>query len=133
MNHVIPISGKDSLCTAIVQMNRQPELDYKFIFNDIGSELPDTHIWLDKVEKKLNIKIERVGESLIDVMYLQGFLPSNQKRYCTRLTKIEPMERFIGKNETKVYFGLRSDSSERQGYRSTNKIITPVYPLREMG
>lgn len=46
IRHIIPISGKDSLCTAIVQ--RQAEaLEYEYLFNPTGSELPEvfqTHI-----------------------------------------------------------------------------------------
>lgn len=132
MRHIIPISGKDSLTTAIVQMNRNSDLSYEFIFNDVGSELPETYEWLDSIEDKLDIKITRIGESLSDIIAFSGFLPSQQKRYCTRLAKIEPMEKFIGTDEAIIYIGLRSDESSRIGFVSNNKKIKPVYPLVEM-
>lgn len=47
--HVIPISGKDSLCTALIQTTRQPDLEYEFLFCDIGSELPQTYQWLSEI------------------------------------------------------------------------------------
>lgn len=131
MKHIIPISGKDSLTTAIVQINRQPNLNYEFIYNDTGAELPETYEWINKIEQQLNIKINKIGESLIDIMHLSGFLPSQKARYCTRLSKIHPMEKFIGKDESIIYIGLRADEPLRVGYQST-KNIKAVYPLREM-
>ena len=59
MKHIIPISGKDSLTTAIVQINRQPDLNYEFIYNDTGAELPETYEWINKIEQQLNIKINK--------------------------------------------------------------------------
>src|SRR5579862_9164612 len=99
MRHIIPISGKDSCATAIVQITRNPNLSYELFFSDVGSELPETYQWLDKVERKLNIKINRVGESLEQVIYNQGILPSPKVRFCTRIAKIEPMEKWIGNDE----------------------------------
>lgn len=51
MRYIIPISGKDSLATAIFQTTYQPNLPYEFIFNDTGSELPEVYKWLDNIEK----------------------------------------------------------------------------------
>jgi len=133
MRHIIPISGKDSLWTAIIQKRRNPELAYEYMFNDTGAELPETYEWLDKVELYLNAPIVRVGENLEDVMYNQGILPGPRSRYCTRMTKIYPMEDWIGKDPACVYYGIRADEREREGYRVTNKKfqITPIYPLIE--
>lgn len=52
MRHIIPISGKDSLWTAIYQKQKDPSLPYEYLFNDTGAELPDTYAWLDKVERE---------------------------------------------------------------------------------
>lgn len=85
MRYIIPISGKDSLSTAIVQTALQPELDYEFVFNPTGAELPEVYLWIDKVEQYLNKPIVRVGADLDAI--IQGynyFLPSGQARYCTR-------------------------------------------------
>ena len=64
MRHIIPISGKDSLATALVQTTRYPNLPYEFLFNDVGCELPETYAWLDAVERKTGWKINRVGKCL---------------------------------------------------------------------
>ena len=50
MRHIIPISGKDSLATAIVQKRISPDIEYEYVFNPTGAELPEVFEWLDKVE-----------------------------------------------------------------------------------
>lgn len=107
--HIIPISGKDSLATAIVQTTREPNLDYEFIYNDTRMELPETYEWISKVELTLGITITRAGKNLEAIIAEQGILPSPKTRYCTRLAKIFPMQDFIGKDSATVYIGIRAD------------------------
>lgn len=133
MRHIIPISGKDSLSTAIVQTRRQPDLPYEYLYNPTGMDMPEVDAWLAQVEKYLNITIERVGDDLEAIMYEQKILPAHKTRYCTRLAKIFPMEEWIGSEEATVYYGIRADE-QRTGYQSLSKTnIKPVYPLKEAG
>lgn len=113
--HIIPISGKDSLCTAIVQTTLEPDLDYEYLFCDVGVELPETYEWLDKVEHKLGIKIHRIGKSLTDLIENFKILPNASARFCTKHGKIVPMKKYLGadaKNST-VYLGIRADEKHR--------------------
>lgn len=128
MRHVIPISGKDSLCTALVLLERESEKTYEYIYNDVGADIPDVAIWLSTVENRLNIKIHRIGMNLEDIILDQGILPSFRARYCTRMAKIYPMEDYLGKEDSIVYYGIRADE-KREGYRATKKNIVPDYPL----
>ncbi len=131
MRHIIPISGKDSLATAIVQMKLEPDLPYEYIYNDTRMELPETYAWLELVESTLGIKIHRAGKNLEAIIYEQGILPSPRTRYCTRLSKIYPMLDFIGKDEATIYIGIRADE-DRVGARE--ELNTTVrYPLKEHG
>lgn len=134
MRHIIPISGKDSLATALVQTQRVPELEYEFIFNDVECELPETYAWLETVEVKTGIVLVRVGRDLKkSIVRRNGFLPSSRARYCTRECKIDPMKQYIGKDAAVIYYGLRADEN-RVGYVPVaNDKITPCYPLREAG
>ena len=132
MRHIIPISGKDSCATAIVQMTHRPDLQYELFFNDVGCKLPETYEWLDRVEEVLARPICRVGKSLEKVIYKHGILPSAHVRFCTREAKIEPMEAYIGDDQATVYFGICADE-QRVGYVPLRANITPVYPLRDMG
>jgi hypothetical protein len=135
--HILLISGKDSLMTAIIQKTRQPELRYECLFNNTYAELPEVYAWLKKVEAYLGMPIETVGANLEEIIMQEGGLPGYGTafgRFCTRRAKVEPMEQRIGSGKAFVYYGLRADEPERVGYKqNADYDITPVYPLREMG
>lgn len=134
MRHIIPISGKDSLATAIVQVAREPELNYEFVFNPTGAELPEVFAWLEKVEEYFGKKIIRVGKNLEAI--IEGynyFLPSGRARYCTKESKILPFIEWIGGELSTVYYGIRADE-DRDGFNNTlSPNILPKYPLQEIG
>nr|WP_322625670.1 hypothetical protein [uncultured Flavobacterium sp.] len=131
--HIIPISGKDSLATALVQIAIAPDLPYEFMFNPTGAELPEVFEWLNTVENYLGKKIIRVGKDLerIIVEERNGFLPSWKDRFCTQQSKMIPMESFIGSFPAYVYYGIRADE-DRPGYNGKPNIY-PVYPLKTAG
>lgn len=133
MKHIIPISGKDSLATAIIQKQLQPELDYEYIFNPTGKELPETIEWIKKVEVFLNKPIMFIGYDMKQTEeWKKGFRPSMIARWCTRICKILPMEEHFN-CEAVVYYGLRYDEQERIGYINKGKSeLVAKYPLREV-
>lgn len=133
MRHLLPISGKDSLCTAIVQLQRDDTLPYEFIFCDVRMELPETYTWLDKVEQTLGISIKRIGRSLEEVIAEQNMLPSHQARFCTKYGKIFPLRDLLGANETATqYVGIRADEDRPNAGMIDNR-VTLKFPLREAG
>lgn len=131
MRHIIPISGKDSLATAIVQTARRPDLEYEYIYNDTRMELPDTYAWIDKVEAVMGITITRAGKSLAAIIAEQKILPSPMTRYCTKYAKIFPMRDYIGKDDATIYLGIRADENRPGGQETKN--LTVNYPLKELG
>ena len=134
MRHIIPISGKDSLATAMMQTARAPELDYEYVFNPTGLELPEVFEWMEKVEAYLGKKINMVGRDLKTIIEENNyFLPSLKQRYCTRQAKIEPFLEWINDEECLVYYGIRADEDRGGFNNSTSPHLTPVYPLKEMG
>lgn len=133
VRHIIPISGKDSLATAIVQTVREPDLPYEYLFCDVRMELPETYAWLDEVEKRLGLKIVRVGKSLRDVIAEQNMLPSHQRRFCTKYGKVFPIQEFIGKDEAIQYLGIRADEDRPGGGFRKSERVTARYPLIETG
>lgn len=137
MRHIILISGKDSTATALVQMAREPDLEYEFVFNPTGAEVPEVYEWLDKVSAKLGKPIARAGRNLKDIIYEKGIIPNAQTRFCTQLSKIYPLEDFVGTEAVFVYYGLRADEPFRVGYQPKGKgrgsNIIPMYPLCELG
>jgi len=132
MRHIIPISGKDSLATALVQRKIAPELDYEYVFNPTGAELPCVFEWLDRVSVYLGKEIVYVGKNLLEVIEdYNFFLPSRLARYCTRECKIEPFEEWIGVDDCIVYYGIRADEV-RGGYVNNRyPNITSSYPLKD--
>ena len=158
--HVIPISGgKDSSALAVYMRQRNPEVAFEYVFSDTGVELPETYDYLDRLENVLDVRIHRVsaldalgiesrpGRNAFDVAlyeHFAGFLPSPRARWCTRIMKIAPFERFVGADRAYSYIGLRADEN-RAGYLgsggtsarpvvvSDRPNITPVYPYRDDG
>jgi 3'-phosphoadenosine 5'-phosphosulfate sulfotransferase (PAPS reductase)/FAD synthetase len=130
MRHIMPISGKDSLTTAIICKEQNPEFEFEYIYNQIGTELPETLVWLDKVEKSLNIKIKRFGRNLNEVIREEKMLPSSLVRFCTRITKIQPTLDYIGTDDAVLYLGLRADEPARVGLKSPGDNLTVFYPLK---
>lgn len=156
--HIVPVSGgKDSSALAIYLKQRNPEVRFEYVFSDTGVELPETIDYLDRLELVLGEKIHRVsamemfdvaekpGRTAFDVALFEhfaGFLPSPRARWCTRIMKIAPFERFVGSDRSYSYIGIRADEN-RSGYLGTGTSgakpvvisekpnITPVYPYRD--
>lgn len=134
IRHIIPISGKDSLATAILQTAKEPDLNYEYVFNPTGLELPEVFEWLFKVEKYLGQQITRVGKPLKPIIEAYNyFLPSQRSRYCTRESKIEPFIDWIGGDDCIVFYGIRSDEKRLGFDNKESKNIIAKYPLADMG
>ncbi len=130
--------GKDSTALALYLRERHPETDFEYLFCDTHKELPETYEYLARIEARLGRPVVRLasrhGERGFDhfLKIYGGFLPSPQARWCTRLLKIEPFEKYVGDDPTRLYVGLRADE-RRSGYISTKKNIEAVFPFREDG
>jgi len=128
--HIVPISGgKDSSALAVYLRQRNPEVKFEYVFSDTGVELPETYDFLDRLENVLGIEVHRVsamdlfdvaekpGRTAFDVAlyeHFAGFLPSPRARWCTRIMKIAPFERFVGTDRAYSYIGV---PRQRQWHR----------------
>lgn len=134
VRHVLSLSGgKDSAALAIYMRDRVPEMEY--IFHDTDKELPETMDYLARLEAVLGKPVERT--SAVDTFdhwfkVYGELLPSNNRRWCTRMLKLKPFEDYIGDAPVINYIGLRADE-QRTGYISTKANITPVYPFQDDG
>jgi len=138
MRHILSLSGgKDSAALAVYMRDRIPEMEY--VFHDTGKELPETYEYLGRLESFLGRPIHKstiqngdfVGFDQLLKIY-GGMLPSSHRRWCTRMMKLKPFEKFIGNEKCYNYIGLRADE-QRDGYISHKPNIIPVYPFREDG
>src|SRR3982750_1937363 len=105
--------GKDSTALAIYMRDRVQDMEY--VFCDTDKELPETYEYLTKLEYFLGKKVERLRDDRGFDHWLQvygGYLPSSNMRWCTRMLKIKPFEKWVEeelKNEEVImYVGIRA-------------------------
>lgn len=129
VRHIVPVSGKDSACTALLLQQAYPERQFEYFHNATAMDMPEVQDWLGRIEGQLGITITRIGADLKQIIYDQGILPAPWARYCTRKSKIQPMEEYLGDDEAVIYYGIRADE-DRAGYNNAAKPnLQPVYPL----
>lgn len=132
--HILGLSGgKDSTALAILMRDEVPDMEY--VFSDTKKELPETYEYLAKVEAYLGKKIIRLNSEADFDHWLEiygGYLPSSRMRWCTRMLKLRPFERYVGENSVVNYVGIRADEP-REGYVSTKPNIRSVFPFKERG
>ena len=155
IRHIVSISGgKDSTALALYMRQSFPEIPAEYVFCDTGCELPETYEYLERLEALLGVEVQRLnalddlkvarkpGRNPFDI-YLNelygGFLPNPRSRWCTRVLKIQPFERFVGDSHAFSYIGIRGDE-DREGYQSKKPPviserpnILPVYPFKDAG
>jgi 3'-phosphoadenosine 5'-phosphosulfate sulfotransferase (PAPS reductase)/FAD synthetase len=139
IRHVLGISGgKDSAALAIYLKEKYPSLDIEYYFTDTGKELEETYRVISSLEGVLGkeiIKLKAATDSSkepFDHFYTVygGYLPSSNSRWCTKVLKLEPFEKFVGDDLVVSYVGIRGDE-EREGYISTKKNIQSIFPFRK--
>lgn len=136
--HVLGLSGgKDSAALAVYIKDQYPQLHERieYFFSDTGAELQEVYDFLEKLEAYLGKEIIRLSSGRPFEHWLKvhnNFLPSPRQRWCTRVMKIEPFERWIGTDEAISYIGIRADEF-REGYISHKEHIRAVFPFIEDG
>ena len=134
MRHVLSLSGgKDSAALAIYMKDKVPEMEY--IFSDTRKELPETYQYIERIEDYLGTRVNRLNAHLgFDHWYdvYGGMIPSNHRRWCTKMLKLRPFEAYCGDDDVTNYVGLRADE-QREGYISHKPNIVPVYPFQQDG
>lgn len=134
--HILSLSGgKDSTALAIYMRERAPEIPMEYVFCDTGEELRETYEYLGRLEAYLGQTIVRLNPERPFSHYLEiyrGVLPDARTRWCTRMLKLRPFERYVGDDPVVSYVGIRADEN-RQGYISSKPNITARYPFIEDG
>jgi 3'-phosphoadenosine 5'-phosphosulfate sulfotransferase (PAPS reductase)/FAD synthetase len=119
VKHILSLSGgKDSAALAIYMRDRVPEMEY--IFHDSGVELPETYAYMERLSAHLGKPVTG------------GMIPSNHRRWCTRMLKLKPFEDYVGDDPVINYVGIRADE-DREGYVSHKSNITTVCPFADDG
>ncbi len=100
-----------------------------------GKELPETYAYLARLQAHLGKEIHRTTPpNSFDHWYkVYGeIVPSNHRRWCTRMLKLKPFEDYVGDDPVINYVGIRADE-DRVGYISHKPNIKAVFPFREDG
>ena len=112
MNYVAFSGGADSTALAILLHERGEE--FELVFCDTGAELPETYETITRVAKALRRKLRVLsGGSFYQWLVHYGWmLPAPFCRWCTRVLKQVPQERFF-KADDVVAIGIRADEAHR--------------------
>jgi len=108
--------GKDSLAVLLLAM--ESGLDFSVFFLNTGIELPETVEYVDEIEKRYRIKIDRIyaGNAFFDNLEHFG-PPGRDYRWCCKACKLGPTTRYILENHSSGLLTLigqrRYESMER--------------------
>lgn len=148
--HILSLSGgKDSSALAIYMRDRETwrrrlgktcketseVVEMEYVFCDTKEELQETYEYLDILEAFIGKRIVRLSDDRGFQHWLQvygNYLPSPNMRWCTRMLKLIPFEKYVGDDLVYSYVGIRADEN-REGYVSKKSNIIPVFPFKEDG
>lgn len=108
------------------------------VFTDTGWEFDELYAHLDKFEQVTGRTVIRIKSdiSLPEYIAASKFMPNHGARFCTRMFKIEPYNKFLeNKLPAELIIGLRIDEEkdDRVGNLTKMEGLTIRYPLREAG
>lgn len=120
------------------------------VFTDTGSEHKEMYERIDYAEGllkeihggdfeliRLRGEVKAKGEivsTLTEYVDRMNFFPSGGDRYCTRLFKIAPLDRFLKEQgECELMIGLNADEMDREGNYGLMANVVYRYPLQEDG
>lgn len=141
-HHVLGISGgKDSAALAVYMNIHHPELDIEYFFTDTGKELPEVYEFLGTLEGFLGKPIQYLNPDKDFDYWLKtfnNFLPSPQTRWCTRMMKLYPFQKWIkpwleAGEDVYSYVAIRSDEEHRTGLNESHPKMHVILPFREDG
>lgn len=120
------------------------------VFTDTGSEHAEMYKRLDFSEKvlteihggdfklvRLRANVTAKGEkvdTLTGYVDRMMFFPSGGDRYCTRLFKIAPLDKFLkSQGKCELLIGLNADETDREGNHGLMANVKYSYPLQDDG
>lgn len=119
--------GKDS--TAMALHLAELGESFELVYTATGNELPDVEQHIARVVEATGAELIRVpAPTLVELIQEQQCLPNHRMRWCTRMIKIDPMQKWLTPGAT-LAVGLRADEEGRAG--ATYDAAEVVYPLRD--
>lgn len=131
--HIVCLSGgKDSSALAVYLRDKIPNLEY--VFCDTGEELPETYDYIYKLQDFLGKKVVWLKSEKDFKYYLDlynGVLPDPRTRWCTRVLKLYPYNKYVGDDSVFSYVGIRADETTRKGFIPTKANLVSIFPFIE--
>ena len=103
---------------ALILKEREPWNEYEYVYTPTGNELPPMKEHIANLENTLGAPIRDLSpQTLVQIIESQHALPNFHMRFCTRMIKIVPFEKFIRSiGPCVVYVGIRADETgDREG------------------
>lgn len=127
--------GIDSTALCLLHPEATP------VFTDTGWEFNELLKHVARFEAVTGRKVEKPVSKyggLPDYIAAQKFMPNHGARYCTRMFKIDPLNKWLKDADrlpATLYIGLRADepADKRIGNLTEMDGLTIRYPLREAG
>jgi len=120
---------------ALALKEKEPR-QYEYVYTPTGWELPEMDAHFQKLRSLLGEITPLPTHTMDQLIHIQKALPNWRMRWCTRMIKIVPFEKFIRSiGEATVYIGIRADESgDREGV-DYDRIdgITRRFPMDEWG
>lgn len=136
MNHIVALSGgKDSTAMALRLREIEPDTTFEFVCTPTGNELPPMFEHWRHLGELLDCRLQVLtgGDSLGSLIERWNALPNWRQRWCTRVLKIEPFERYLASRlPATIYVGIRADESEREGVEYQGNVVRR-FPLLDWG
>lgn len=131
-NYVAFSGGIDSTALALLLPNATP------IFTDTQWEHDELYAHMDRFERVTGRTIIRLQSGypggLPGYIADHAYFPNHGARFCTRLFKIEPLNRYLSSRlPALVAIGLRADEPLRPGNLTQMDGLVYHYPLRDRG
>jgi hypothetical protein len=136
MNHIVALSGgKDSTAMAL-RLAEIEQRDYVYVCTPTKNELPEMKDHWDRMEDLLGKKLIRVHAKLDLKGLIEYFkaLTNNRQRWCTRMLKIVPYQKWLeGMTPAVSYVGLRADEDRLGIVYDEQSGVTQDYPMQRWG
>lgn len=114
----------------------EPDREYEYICTPTGDELDEMlEHWLS-LGRILGKPIKPVtnGRSLDGLIKIQMCLPNWRMRWCTRMLKIEPFQRYCMEHlPATLYVGIRADEAREGADHDMPLLVRQRFPLVEWG
>ena len=119
INWINVSGGKDS--TPLLLWSLEQELpNCRYVYADTGHEHPSVYEYLDYLEEKTGVNIERIGtDGFLEMCIKKRRFPSTQVRFCTEELKIIPLAKHMDSieesskaNQHMIWVGIRAEESD---------------------